>query len=631
MCPDATLRGRRWLAGLLVSAFAGLSQAQVLAPDWRRIGNTAVEAGLASEAGGPVDRVWFSADGRRLLVRTGAGRIFQTGDFDTWTPVDGEVPPEPPAPSPVPRPPETGARAVSAERRSGLAYALGRAVYRSEDGGLSWTNLTDYLGESILGGGFTDLAVSPQNEDDIAVAGRYGVWRSLDGGLSWTGLNRSLPNLPVRRLVRLPNGPVGMRILLENLGVVEWAPGEKAGWRPVEDQTLTAEEALKRAAGALLGGEVSSVAVAGEAIYAGAAMGGTLWASLDRGRTWRSFTLPEAGPIRDLWASPENPRVAVAAGGGRVLKTTNGGIFWDDITADLADPMPQAVTADLESGAIYVGGAAGVHFTFADLRGAATAAAWSPLGGRLAGRRVFDVALDAAGHQLFAAIDGEGVFVTLAPHRFFYPKLVHAADLTARPASPGALLSLLGRQVRQARAGALDVPVLSASPGESQIQVPFEVSGAWLTLALATAGRTGEPETMNFGMALRQAAPAILVDRDGTPLVIDATSGVLLDAMTPAHAGARIQILATGLGKVRPEWPAGMPAPLENPPRVTTEVRVWLDGVPLEINRATLAPGYVGFYLVEARLPDVVNRGPAQLMLEAGGEPSNRVRIYLEP
>lgn len=636
MCQAATLRPGRWLAALLVSAFAGPLEAQVLAPDWRRIGTTAVEASFATEAGGPIDRVWFSGDGRRLLVRTGAGRIFQTADYDTWTPADSEVPPDRPATSGARRLPEGGVRLVTAERRQGLVYALGRAVYRSEDGGLSWTNLTDYLGESILGGGFTDLAVSPQNEDEIVVAGRYGIWRSLDGGLSWSGLNRSLANLPVRRIVRLPSGPAGMRVLLENFGVVEWAPGEKSGWRPVEDQTVAAEQALKQAAGAFLGSQVSAVAVAGEAVYVGAAGDGRLWSSLDRGRTWRSFALSEAAPIRDIWASADNPRVAVAVGGAagtgaRVWKTTNGGIFWDDITADLADPLPQAVTADLESGAIYVGGSTGVSFTLADLRGASTAAAWSPLRGRLAGRSVFDVALDPAGHQLFAAVDGEGVFATLAPHRFFHPKLVHVADLGVRPASPGALLSVLGRQVSQARAGARSVPILAASPGESQIQVPFEVSGAWLTLALATAGHAGELERISLGLALRQAAPAILVDRDGTPLLIDGASGVLLDAMTPARPGTHLQILATGLGQVRPEWPAGMPAPLENPPRVAAEVRVYLDRAPLEVIRATLAPGYVGFYLIEARMPDVVDRGPAELMIEAGGELSNRVRIYLEP
>jgi len=48
-----------------------------------------------------------------------------------------------------------------------------------------------------------------------------------------------------------------------------------------------------------------------------------------------------------------------------------------------------------------------------------------------------------------------------------------------------------------------------------------------------------------------------------------------------------------------------------------------------EIRSAT--PGYIGFYLVEVQLSEIVNAGPAELYIEAGGQPSNRVRIYLQP
>jgi uncharacterized protein (TIGR03437 family) len=131
---------------------------------------------------------------------------------------------------------------------------------------------------------------------------------------------------------------------------------------------------------------------------------------------------------------------------------------------------------------------------------------------------------------------------------------------------------------------------------------------------------------------LRPVSPAIFVANvDGAPMVMDADSGLLLDAGNPARSGARIQILATGLGRVRPDWPTGLAAPLENVPKVVAPLRVTLDRNPLEVTRATLAPGYVGFYVVEAQLPDVVNAGPAELMLEAGGQQSNPVRIYLQP
>ena len=51
----------------------------------------------------------------------------------------------------------------------------------------------------------------------------------------------------------------------------------------------------------------------------------------------------------------------------------------------------------------------------------------------------------------------------------------------------------------------------------------------------------------------------------------------------------------------------------------------------MPVTRATLAPGYVGFYIVEGQVPKLVNSGPAELYLEVEGQPSNHVRVYIEP
>jgi uncharacterized protein (TIGR03437 family) len=74
-----------------------------------------------------------------------------------------------------------------------------------------------------------------------------------------------------------------------------------------------------------------------------------------------------------------------------------------------------------------------------------------------------------------------------------------------------------------------------------------------------------------------------------------------------------------------------MAAPHSDPPRVVAPVRAYLDRVPVEVTQATLAPGYIGFYLIEIQLPQIVNAGPAELSVEAEGQPSNRVRLYIEP
>jgi uncharacterized protein (TIGR03437 family) len=180
--------------------------------------------------------------------------------------------------------------------------------------------------------------------------------------------------------------------------------------------------------------------------------------------------------------------------------------------------------------------------------------------------------------------------------------------------------------VNAARGASLDYPVLAASDGESQIQVPFEAVGPSVSLQLDTASGT-----RTLPVAMLPVSPAILIARDGTPALFDADTGLPLDGRNAAHLNGRVQIMATGLGKVRPNWPNGTPAPLTDPPAVETTVHAFLNGTPLQVTRATLAGGYVGFYIVEVQLPSIVNEGLSSLSISAEGQESNHVQILLEP
>jgi uncharacterized protein (TIGR03437 family) len=115
------------------------------------------------------------------------------------------------------------------------------------------------------------------------------------------------------------------------------------------------------------------------------------------------------------------------------------------------------------------------------------------------------------------------------------------------------------------------------------------------------------------------------------PMLYDADTGLPLDARNTAHSNGRIQILATGLGRVRPDWPTNLPAPHQNPPAVAASVKIYLDGSPLQVTRATLAPDFIGFYLIEAQLPPIANLGTSELYISADGQESNRVQIVVEP
>ncbi len=627
MCHKGTLRGTGGpIALALVSVLASYAQS---APDWRKIGSPALDLMLASPATGPVERVWYSPGGSVLYARTASGRTFQTADFASWSAVTGPLePPAAPLAVSAARLPEAGARVVPAAFEM---YAFSHHLWRSADGGASWENLTAYKSQSVVGEGLHSLAISPVNPDELAVANDYGVWRSLDGGMSWTGLNQELPNLTVDRILSTPAGRVGMRIQAGPLGELELPLGGSV-WRPVAASAeVQREAALEAQYGTLVGAQVSAVAGTGDTVYIGSE-DGRIWVSVDGGRSFRQTPLPmgTSGKVERIFADSSEPRVALAAlsgAGSHILRTTNTGTFWDPLDGNLPDAPARGVTAERASGAIYLATDKGVFYAQADLENPSVApVAWTALTENLPDAPATDTRLDPAGVQLYVALDGYGVFAAAAPHRARSLKIVNAADSSTRPAAPGSLLSVVGARVSAARGADLDFPVLAVLGGDSQIQVPFEAAGPSVALALTTSNGT-----VTRGIAVQPVSPAILLGRDGLPTIYDADSGEPIDLRNAAHSGSRIQVMATGLGRVQPDWPSGLAAPLENPPAVMAAVGVLLDGNPLRVTRAVLAPGYVGFYIVEAELPAINNTGPSELYISAAGQASNRVQINLEP
>lgn len=619
VCHKATKRVSALVLGLAVLAAAQTS------PSWRKVGSAAVDLSLASPATGPVQHVWFS--GGVLFARTVSGRIFQTADFESWVaaPADTEVPP--PAQAPAVRLPESGAQILSVAGDRSSIFGLGRQVSRSQDGGHTWSNLTGYHGHSVIGVAQHSVAVSPFDANQIVVANDYGVWRSLDGGSTWSGLNTAFPNLSIERIVSTPTGIAGTRIAAEGLGELELPPGG-AVWQISGANDLTGQAAMKQRFSGSLGADIRAVAVSKTIVYAGS-KDGRIWISRDGGKSFDPLPYTAGGPVESIFADPEKPNVAVAAVGGtgpHVLHTFGLDGIWYPLDSTTLPSVPaHGVTADRTSGSVYVATDKGVFFARADLETASINPTWQNLTGSLPQVPASDARLDPAGVQLYIALDGYGVYAAAAPHIRRSWRIVDAADSTVRPAAPGSLLSVLGANVSSAGDGNLKYPVLMANENGSQIQVPFEASGSNLALALDTAnGRL----TANFPM--QSVSPAILLGAGSVPMLYDADTNLPLDLRNAAHSNGRVAVLATGLGRVHPDWPAGVPAP-ENAPAVAAPVQASLDGAPLQVTRATLAPGHIGFYLIELQLPQIINAGMSELHLTVDGRESNRVQLWIEP
>ena len=346
MGQNATTRFLRLIAALAMPASALVAQPL----EWRRTGTAVISTGLASPASGAVDRVWYSADGERLFAKSRSGRVFETADFETWKPAGAAAPDAADYANAASRP-EASARVRASGRATAQLYAFGEAIYQSQDEGRNWRNVSHFKGSSILGAGFVDLAVSPRDSGEIAVANRSGVWRSLDGGLSWSGLNDALPNLPVRKLY---STGTRLRIGLEDGAEAVWIPGQHEAWNPVASDFARRDSAARNTVGASVGARVTSLAASGEYVYAGSD-GGRIWSSADRGLNWRAQALADSGggAVETVFAPADEPRVALASLGARVFRTFNGGLFWDDITANLpAGVAVRGLAADLASGAV---------------------------------------------------------------------------------------------------------------------------------------------------------------------------------------------------------------------------------------------------------------------------------------
>ncbi len=285
-----------------------------------------------------------------------------------------------------------------------------------------------------------------------------------------------------------------------------------------------------------------------------------------------------------------------------VLHTTaGGGGGWDVVSSNLPVVSVNGVTADPASNTVYVATDGGLFFGSMSLNTLGATPAWTLIPG-LPAARVMDVRLDSGETRIWTTLEGPGLYTGMAPHRLADPRVVSSADLVARAAAPGGLLSVAGARVESATAGGLQVAVLDANDSESQLQIPYNAAGP--NLSLAINGPQGSREFA--AIALQPTSPAIF-EVDGAPLLEDADLQVMLDGMHPGHSHMRIRIMAAGLGRVRPDWPAGVPAPLEDMPQVVAPVTAYLDREPVDVVRAVLAPDTRAFIGWKSSFPRFCN------------------------
>jgi photosystem II stability/assembly factor-like uncharacterized protein len=118
---------------------------------------------------------------------------------------------------------------IYAGRRVRHELAIKGIVMKSVNGGISFTNITTNLPDSLY---YTGIECSPTNSNEAVVcmagfAAGYKVFRTTNGGTSWTNISLNLPNIPVACVKYIPGSvqmmvatDVGVYIL--NAGSTSW-------------------------------------------------------------------------------------------------------------------------------------------------------------------------------------------------------------------------------------------------------------------------------------------------------------------------------------------------------------------------------------------------------------------------
>ena len=174
-------------------------------------------------------------------------------------------------------------------------------------------------------------------------------------------------------------------------------------------------------------------------------------------------------------------------------------------------------------------------------------------------------------------------------------------------------------------------PVLSLSNvnGQEQLnfQVPFEISKRAAASVVVTRAGSSSDAVMVPVIELQPA----LYTTDGTQaIVVHNADFTLADASRPVTSGEFAFVYAAGLGNVSNQPRTGGAAPASPASETLTAVTLTLAGRPCEVQFAGLAPGLVGVYQVNFRVPANTPRGSQDIVLAIGTSNSPAVKVTVQ-
>ncbi len=164
------------------------------------------------------------------------------------------------------------------------------------------------------------------------------------------------------------------------------------------------------------------------------------------------------------------------------------------------------------------------------------------------------------------------------------------------------------------------LPLLIASPTGIWFQVPFEAAPG--TTATLTVNHGSPFQGCSVDIPISGRSPYLFQDSTASTIVIHQDFNGLVTRDSPATPGEVVTVYALGLGGVTPSVPTGLVTPLVplsplNWPFACYEGNSTENGQMLDVPFAGLAPGMIGIYQVNIRMPDPLPSG-TPLVLNCG-------------
>lgn len=250
-----------------------------------------------------------------------------------------------------------------------IIYFGGIDVYRTTNGGLSWTDLGGSIAGSLIHPDQHALAFDPTNTSIIYNGNDGGLWKSYNRGTLWINENSNLSITQFDSVAVSPNNPneyIGGTQdngCNKYSGSYSWtgiavADGGWTGFETTNSSVMYCFYAYLNLQNTLDGGKTwNYVPIASELslfyvpVVQDKQNPGTLYAagigifkSTDYGQTWSNIASSVSGNIITALAiDPTNNRILIAGDqAGGIFRSTNGGINWNNVFNDTG---PNSVTS----------------------------------------------------------------------------------------------------------------------------------------------------------------------------------------------------------------------------------------------------------------------------------------------